>query len=481
MARISALKQQIARLLLTIKCRLDRSIIKGIPGLRGWFVVSGVLVVTTLTLASIQSREESGLNRVSGMIVTPPGQGLAPARDDLRPLGGTASVNTMAAPVNGRTGATPNRQRSLTGTEIKIIVRSGDTLSRILQRQGVNSPALNQAIDNNQQARALYRLSPGEVINLRVDNNGELLGLMYPINSSETLQINREGKNYQVNLNRREFETRITYITGVIDRSLFVAGQQAGLPDAMIMRLVELFGWDIDFVLDIRKGDSFAVVYEERYWRGQKVANGNILAAEFINRGKPFRVIAHKNGSGFTAYYTPAGRSIKRTFLRAPVKLSRITSRFSLRRYHPILKRWRAHRGVDYGSPWGTPVRSTANGRVLFMGRKGGYGNTVILKHGGVYSTLYAHLSRFNRKIRTGSYVEQGQIIGYVGKTGLVTGPHLHYEFRVKNRHRNPLRYRFPQAAPINPLHRQAFLGQAQLWVQRLNTISQNRFQLARK
>jgi murein DD-endopeptidase MepM/ murein hydrolase activator NlpD len=269
-------------------------------------------------------------------------------------------------------------------------------------------------------------------------------------------------------------ETRVTYVSGNIETNLFEDGHEAGLSEALILKLVEIFGWDVDFALNIRRGDSFAVIHEEKYWLGQKVADGQILAAEFVNQGKPYRAIARRDASGFTHYFTPEGMGLQRMFLRTPVKYTRISSRYTdtASRFHPILKTWTAHRGVDYAAPAGTPVRATATGRIFSLGRDGGYGHSIVIRHAGVYSTLYAHLARYQPGLRAGSYVEQGQIIGYVGSTGLATGPHLHYEFQVQGAHRNPLNFHFPGAAPIAAEYRDDFQRHARVWTAQLDRIT---------
>jgi len=249
--------------------------------------------------------------------------------------------------------------------------------------------------------------------------------------------------------NNAEYETRLAYVSATIEHDLYSDGMEAGLSEALINRLAEIFAWDIDFARHVKPGDSFAVVYEERYWLGQKVADGQIRAAEFVNGGNIYRAIAQRDEYGFTHYYTPNGMSMQRMFLRAPLEYTRISSGYTLKRFHPILKSWTAHRGIDYAAATGTPVRATATGRVLAIGKNGGYGKRIVLTHGGQYNTLYAHLSRFQSGLREGSLVEQGQIIGYVGATGLATGPHLHYEFQVNGKHQDPLRFRFPGATPI--------------------------------
>jgi murein DD-endopeptidase MepM/ murein hydrolase activator NlpD len=234
-----------------------------------------------------------------------------------------------------------------------------------------------------------------------------------------------------------------------ITSSLFVAGQEAGLSDNLIMQLAAIFGWDIDFALDIRAGDSFKLLFEQRFKDGRKVDEGPILAAEFSNRGDSLRAVRYTAPDGITGYYSETGMAMRKAFLRTPLKFTRISSNFNLRRRHPVLNRIRAHRGVDYAAPTGTPVKAAGDGVVVFAGTKGGYGKTVVLRHGGVYSTLYAHLSRYAGGLRRGQRVGQGAVIGYVGSTGLATGPHLHYEFQVNGIHRDPLNVPLPRAEGI--------------------------------
>ena len=258
------------------------------------------------------------------------------------------------------------------------------------------------------------------------------------------------------------YEARLARVAGIVEQSLFDDGQAAGLSDRLIMELADIFGWDIDFVLDLRQGDTFTVVHEEKYWRGQKVADGDILAAEFVNQGRVFRAIGYRARTQIE-YYTPEGLALRRAFLRTPVKFSRVSSLFSSSRYHPLLKMWRAHNGVDYDAPIGTPVRATASGRVMAVGWNGGYGNTVTIRHPGPYSTLYAHLKRYRPGLRAGQHVAQGEIIGYVGRTGLATGPHLHYELQVNGAHRDPLTFQLPASdrVAVAPDSRPLFLRHA--------------------
>jgi murein DD-endopeptidase MepM/ murein hydrolase activator NlpD len=266
-------------------------------------------------------------------------------------------------------------------------------------------------------------------------------------------------------------EHRQASVSGHIIDSLFVDGRKAGLSDAQIMELANLFGWDIDFALELQKGDRFEVVYDELWVDGEKLRNGPILAAEFINRGKVYRAVRYTDRQGETHYYSPDGYAKKRAFIRTPVKFTRISSRFTRKRWHPVLKRWRSHKGVDYAAPEGTPVKATGNGRVTFIGRKGGYGKVIFLHHGSRYTTVYGHLSRFARGLKTGSKVKQGQIIGYVGHTGLATGPHLHYEFRINGVHRNPLTVKLPKSIRLPKKELARFRRQIQPMVAQLDEL----------
>ena len=270
----------------------------------------------------------------------------------------------------------------------------------------------------------------------------------------------------------RKLEIRLAAVSGRIENSLFEAAQAAGLSEVLTLKLAEIFGWDIDFALDVQAGDTFGAIYEQQYWLGQKIADGPILAAEFSNQGNVYRAIGFRRSDGTIGYYTPDGQNLRRTFLRTPVKFSRVSSRFTESRYHPILKLWRAHTGVDYAAPIGTPIRATASGRITSLGWSGGYGNTVVIEHGNAVRTLYAHLSRFRTNMKAGQRVEQGEVIGYVGKSGLATGPHLHYEFLVDGRHENPLTSAYPGREPIAPEARESFLRLAGEWEARLQLIS---------
>jgi len=432
--------------------------------------------LTTVTIAPIPSLNAVAPHNLAGIAATPPAQIVRVATIDstfseIVKAPSPGLLNDAAAADDEVLGDWLPGQTAAPQNWVRTRVRKGDTLLGILHRQGLSGEDVDAILNSN--PKPLYRLIPGQTIAMRLSPNGQLRELTYDIGLGETLSLKRQQDRFLISKNTQELDTRLAYITGTISSSLFEDGQKAGLSDAHIIRLAEIFGWDIDFALDVWEGDTFSVIHEEKYWLGEKVADGPIIAAEFVNRGRTYRAIAHRNESGRIKYYTLGGMSMRRTFLRSPVKFSRISSRYTRGRYHPILKRWRAHKGVDYAANTGTRVRATAKGRVLFRGRKGGYGKTIIIKHGGSYSTLYAHLSGYNRVLRVGSYVDQGDIIGYVGKTGLATGPHLHYEFRVHDKHRNPLNYRFPKAKPIEAKYKEEFLQFAHAWSEKLDLIGQ--------
>ncbi len=339
-------------------------------------------------------------------------------------------------------------------------VQSGDTLSGIFSNVGISPRELQKILSLGGPTKLLAKITPGQTLQLRLSEADTLMELRHEINTFRALHIvNTEGE-YRAQLVERNTERRIAHASATIDNSLFQAAQRAGLPDNLTMELASIFGWDIDFALNIRSGDEFTVVFEELYRKGEKIGNGAILAAEFINRGKVFRAVRFVDPDERISYYTPEGQSMRKTFLRTPVKFSRISSGFNLRRKHPVLNKTRAHRGVDYAAPTGTPIRATADGKIIYGGWKGGYGRTLIIQHGKGYSTLYGHMSRYAAGAKKGRQVRQGQEIGYIGQSGLATGPHLHYEFRVNGVHRNPLKVTFPKAKPIPARYKPSFREQ---------------------
>jgi len=330
-------------------------------------------------------------------------------------------------------------------------VRRGDTLGQMLARLGADDPDAWRFLHTHADARPLYQLRPGKSLRLATDANGRVLALRFPLPSGEQLAIDRKDDDFLAQTIAPQADVRLALRSAEINSSLFAAADAVGLPDAITMQLADVFSGDIDFHHDLRRGDRFAVVYETRYVDGEPVGTGRIVAAEFVNKGVARRAFLWRGTDGSDGYYAEDGKSLKKAFLRSPVAFTRITSGFSLARFHPFLQIWRAHKGVDFAAPTGTPVRAAGDGKVTVKARQTGYGNVVMIQHGGAYSTVYAHLSRFAAGLKPGATVHQGEVIGYVGQTGWATGPHLHYEFRVDNVQRNPLTIALPNAQPIAP------------------------------
>ena len=334
-------------------------------------------------------------------------------------------------------------------------VASGDNLSTLFQRAKL-SPLDVYKVSSSKSGRALRNLYPGETFRFGVNNDGILAELQYIKSPLESHIFTYKNGSYIAEKQLRQPEVLVSYREGVIKDSLYMAGKEANLPDKLIMELANIFGWDIDFVFDIRRGDSFSLTYEDRYLEGEKLGTGNIIAASFTNRGKTYQAVRYTNSKGRSNYYTPEGRSMRKAFLRTSLDIFRISSGFNLRRKHPIHKKIKAHRGVDYAAPRGTPVYAAGDGKVIATGYSKPNGNYVFVQHGQTYTTKYLHLNR--KKVRKGQTVRQRQLIGTVGSTGYATGPHLHYEFLVNGVHRNPRTVKLPQSQPIAKAEKAAFL-----------------------
>ncbi|SHK01493.1 Murein DD-endopeptidase MepM and murein hydrolase activator NlpD, contain LysM domain [Marinobacter antarcticus] len=327
-------------------------------------------------------------------------------------------------------------------------IKSGDTLSSLFKKAGFNDGIMLSVIHGEGEADKLQRLYAGETIRFATGNEGELAGVELKRSLLETLKIERQEESFKGQTELRDPEPKPAFASGTIDGSLYLAARDAGLNDRLTMELAGIFGWDIDFVYDVRKGDQFEVVYEELYLDGEKFSTGRILSARFINRGEENIALLYTDSHGDSDYYTPDGKSMRKAFLRTPIN-ARVSSAFNLQRRHPVLDVVRPHEGTDYAAPPGTPIKAAGNGRVQFAGWKGGYGRTVVLKHGDNISTLYAHMSRIGKGMKSGIRVKQGETLGYVGSSGMVTGPHLHYEFRVNGSPRNSRTVKLPDAKPI--------------------------------
>jgi murein DD-endopeptidase MepM/ murein hydrolase activator NlpD len=353
-------------------------------------------------------------------------------------------------------------------------IERGDTIASILQRLQIDDASAGQVLQRTSEARLLYRLIPGRTIRAHTTAAGQLLALRY-LNGTQLLKIDREGDALVVSEGAAEIETRLEMRSGEIRSSLFAATDVAGMKEAVAVQIAEVFSTDIDFHRDLRKGDRFAAVYEVQYHQGELVKTGRLLSAEFVNNGKTFQAVWFQNPDGEGGYYTPDGKNIRKAFLRSPLEFSRISSGFTMSRFHPVLQTWRAHKGVDYAAPTGTRVRATGDGIIEFVGRQGGYGNLVVLRHQSKYTTWYGHLSGFAPGMQKGKRIVQGDVIGFVGSTGVATGPHLHYEFRTNDVHQDPLRVAMPPAPPLAQQHRAAFDENARPLAERLALVRQVR------
>ncbi len=375
----------------------------------------------------------------------------------------------------------------LNSTTVRI--KSGDSLARIFQQNSIPAKELHRLMKLGKSVATLKKLIPGQTLKITKDINNILSELRYPIDELTTLIVTLRddanksdnklsgysNKTYHSRLFTQQVDIEQSMIKGQIESSLYLDGKKAGLSDSLIMQLAHIFGWDIDFALDLRKGDRFNVLYEKRYVDGEFIGNGAILAAEFINRGEAFKAILYTDAKDNSNYYTPDGLSMRKAFLRNPVNFRYIVSSFKKRRFHPILKRYKAHEGVDYSARKGTPVYAAGDGKVIKSAYNKYNGNYVFIQHGEKYVTKYLHFSK--RKVKKGQRVKQGQVIGLVGATGLAEAPHLHYAFLVNGVYRNPRTIKLPQAKPIPKKEKSNFKKQSQPLIARLNM--EERFYLA--
>ena len=354
----------------------------------------------------------------------------------------------ISSPTAGQTVARDDAPAPPEGLQ-RVAVRNGDSLYLIFRRNRLPQSDLLDLVSSGKEGRNLKRLRPGQTIAFERGPDGGIAEFHHVVDELTTVRFTRDAGGFTPRVVTRDYDRHVAVKNGVIRSSLFAAA--SGVPEPVVREFVSVLEWDIDFSRDLRRGDSFSLLYEELRVDGRRIRTGNVLALEFKSQraGKPIRAFRYTDANGHTDYYTPDGRSLRRAFTRNPLHFTRISSRFSKSRLHPILKVRRPHRGVDYAAPRGTRVRATGDGQVMFVGRKGGYGKTIVISHGRGYTTLYAHLARYAKGLGKGSHVSQGQLIGYVGSTGQSTGPHLHYEFRVNGVHRDPLTVDLPRTAPL--------------------------------
>ncbi|MCW8807274.1 MAG: peptidoglycan DD-metalloendopeptidase family protein [Rhodanobacter sp.] len=362
-----------------------------------------------------------------------------------------------------------------------VQVKPGQTLSDIFSERGLSMTELQKVMDTAGVAKsALHSIYPGEEFDFLLGNDGSLKGFRFDKDSATRATVRLDADQPTLTMQARAMEQRMHIAHAVIESSLFGAGAKAGLDEGMMVKLADVFKYDIDFIKDIRSGDSFTVIYDDIYRDGAYYQSGDIIAAEFLNHGQRYTAYRFKKPDGSYDYYSEEGRPLRKSLLRTPVAFSRISSRFSVARKHPILGYTRAHKGVDYAAPTGTPIHAAGDGVIAYRGWEHGFGNFVLIKHSAKYSTAYGHMSRFEHGERVGTHVRQGQVIGFVGMTGLATGPHLHYEVRVFGKQENPLTITMPKPQPLPPRMLAQFEQQVQPMVARIKTTDTN-IRLARR
>jgi len=356
-----------------------------------------------------------------------------------------------------------------------VTIQRGDSLSAIFKRAGLSAYELQRVMELGKAVAVLKKIIPGKTLAFETDQNDTLVSLSYEESPLKHLIVMRNGPDYKAYWQEAETETIISYGSAVISESnpsLYHAGKAAGLSDAVIMKLSYVFQWDISFALDLRQGDAFTVLFEDIYVDGEKVKEGEILAAQFVNMGKTYTAVSYEDSAGNRNYYAPDGSSLRKAFLRDPVHFSHVSSNFNLKRLHPIHNRVMPHRGIDYAARKGTPVLASGDGKVTSVKRNSASGRFIVIQHGEQYTTKYLHLSAYAKGVRSGRSVKQGQVIGYVGATGWATAPHLHYEFLLNGVHRNPKTVKLPHAQPIAKTELNRFQSSTRTLVARLGAVA---------
>jgi len=349
-------------------------------------------------------------------------------------------------------------------------VEKNDTLLNLLKRSGIKD-AYIRALIKTSGSEKLAQIKVGDILEIKNSVNGEPKEIFLTSNELDGIKATYKNGFFTIKKFSRPLEKLERFASVAIENSLYESALSAGLSDSLIMDLIYIFGWDIDFIFDIRPGDKFDVLYEDYYWNGKQVKNADIKAARFLRGNKVFTAIRYYYEDGSKEYFSLMGKNVKKAFLRTPVEFSYISSKYNLNRKHPVLNKIRAHTGVDYAAPKGTPIISTSSGTVSFIGNKGGYGKLIEIKHSEDYSTRYAHLNKFKKGLSLGDKVSQGEIIGFVGKTGLATGYHLHYEFRVNGMHTDPLTVKLPDAEPISDSEKERFQSLAVQMINRIDNL----------
>lgn len=369
--------------------------------------------------------------------------------------------------------ASPEEKPKSQWTIHHIKIKPNGSLSQALDRLDISQKVVYE-INHLKNSRYLTQLNAGDHLKVWLDKDNQLQRILYPKSQQVSYELTHQNNHFKISKQVKNIQIRPVLAAGTIEGSFYLSSQKAGLSAKTIMNLAKIYNWEIDFIRQLRAGDAFKVIYEKKYIHGKYIGDGNILAAEIItdHGHKTHKAFLLQNKKGeYIGYFDEKGHNLKKAFLRNPVNFVHITSRYSPRRFHPVLKKWKAHRGVDYGGKVGTPIHVTGNGRIIKRYRSKSYGNVIFVKHAGIYTTVYAHMSRFAHN-HVGQYVKQGQVIGYIGQTGWATGPHLHYEFRIHNHFRDPLKVHFPNARPVPKKYRTVFKHKERILNAQLDRIS---------
>lgn len=371
---------------------------------------------------------------------------MAPSKE-AKPQVSTATkateVKLQPAPIAVTTHATVQEN------ELKTIkTRPGDSLAAVFSRLGISSQTLHTIMRENPSTEGLTRLKPNQQLQFLIKNH-TLEKMIAPLSSTQFIVVNREGRHYHSKINSYKVTHHNHYVTATVQGSLYGTAKNHNIPYKLIQQMTEIFAWDINFAKDVRAGDQFTIIYKALFVEDKLVGTGDIVAVSYKNRGKTFHAVLHTSRGGHSNYYSPQGNSLKNAFTRYPLRFSHISSTFSLSRYHPILRYRRPHKGVDLAAPIGTPIVATGDGRIEIIGRQSGYGNMIKIKHNNTYSSIYGHMLRFQKGLYKGSFVKRGQVIGYVGQSGLASGPHCHYEFHINNQPKNPTTVNLPRSDSV--------------------------------
>ncbi len=353
----------------------------------------------------------------------------------------------------------------------EIKTQAGDSLATLFKYMGLNTQCLHAIMQDNPHAKTLTQIQPNQMVQFLIENN-ELAQLILPISKSQSLIVKHTDSGFKTQLHTYETYTKPETVTGTIQNSLYTTAKNTHIPYALIQQMADILSWQINFSKDLREGDRFTIHYDVHYINNERIRTGDILSVSYTNQGKTYQAIRHQTKSGKVDYFTPEGKSVRKAFSRYPIQFSHISSSFNLSRMHPILKRRRPHRGIDLAAPIGTPIRATSDGRIVSIGYDNGYGNKIKIQHAGPYTSLYAHLLKFQKGLKRGDFVKRGDVIGYVGQTGLADGPHCHYEFRINNEPKNPATVSLPAALPIPETELAAFKKQANIELAALEKVN---------